>query len=552
MRLTMFRNALRNVKKDALAKTFVVFFGLGNVVGLGLWVSYVSFEFIENYPVGAVLNSKLIGLLFFSLFILVILSTVIVTYTTVFLARETVFFFQHPIPPRTTFLLKVGESVTFSSWATLFLCFPVLVSFGLLRDADLAYYFEAAAVLILFLLFAGLTGTSIAILIAPLIRRLHVRQVMALGLCAVALLSWVFLRSFRFWDMDGDNNLLILDRFASQLPFLQSPYFPGTWATTSVLSAAVGNHPEVFFQGGLLLANTLLFLPVLHWYAGRHYGKQWILCRNRPPDPVGRDDKPRATKPWLSRGPVTALVGKDTLVFLRDPAQLSQSVLFVLLMAIYSLSLLRMPEYFTQRTFRYVIFFANLGAVCALLSSFTSRFLFPLISLEGRAFWIVGLAPVPRAYLLYQKAVFGLGITLTLGLTIVVISNLALGYPVLLLASAAYTVVLAAICLTTLAIGLGAAYPNFREDNPARIAVGLGGTLNFFASALAVAILIGIQATPYLIAGIQAHSNDVYGVPNSPPAGSIIAAHFGALAITALLAAFSLRLGSRALDRSEF
>jgi len=249
---------------------------------------------------------------------------------------------------------------------------------------------------------------------------------------------------------------------------------------------------------------------------------------------------------------VTALVGKDTLVFLRDPAQLSQSVLFVLLMAIYSLSLLRMPEYFTQRTFRYVIFFANLGAVCALLSSFTSRFLFPLISLEGRAFWIVGLAPVPRAYLLYQKAVFGLGITLTLGLTIVVISNLALGYPVLLLASAAYTVVLAAICLTTLAIGLGAAYPNFREDNPARIAVGLGGTLNFFASALAVAILIGIQATPYLIAGIQAHSNDVYGVPNSPPAGSIIAAHFGALAITALLAAFSLRLGSRALDRSEF
>ena len=544
MRLATLRNALRGIKRDAMAKTFVVIFGLGNVVGLGLWVSYVSFEFIESYPVGAALNSKLIGVLFFSLLILVILSTVIVAYTTLFLAKETFFFFQHPLHPRATFSVKATEAILFSSWATLFLCYPVLVSFGLLRDASWIYYVEALGILISFLLFAGLTGTSIAIAIAPIVRHLQTRQIVAFGVMLLAALGWVFLRSFRFWDMDGDNNLLILDRFASQVPFLQSPYFPGSWASTAVLAAASENHREVVFHGGVLLANTLFFLPFLSLYAARSYGRQWILSRTRAPDRQRDLERASEKSARLAGSPLRALVGKDMLVFLRDPAQLSQSILFVLLMVIYSLSLLRMPEYFTQNSFRFVIFFANLGAVCALLSSFTSRFLFPLISLEGRAFWIVGLAPVPRVYLLYQKAIFGLSLTLLLGVVTALVSNLALGYPVDLVLGAVYTIVLAGTCLTSLAIGLGAAYPNFLEDNPARIAVGLGGTLNFFASALSVAVLVGIEASPYLVQGITQRT--------APSLKWVFLAHSAAFVFTLSLSAFCLHLGRRSLTRSEF
>jgi ABC-2 type transport system permease protein len=175
-----------------------------------------------------------------------------------------------------------------------------------------------------------------------------------------------------------------------------------------------------------------------------------------------------------------------------------------------------------------------------ILSSFTARFLFPLISLEGRAFWIVGLAPAPRSFLLLQKGVFGLGITLSLGLVTGLVSNLALGYEPELVAGALYTVTLAAVCLTALATGLGAAYPNFDEDNPARIAVGIGGTLNFFASALAVALLLGIEAWPYIFSGRRP----------SPLLTGL--SHLAALGFTWGLAVFCQRLGSRALERREF
>ena len=45
----------------------------------------------------------------------------------------------------------------------------------------------------------------------------------------------------------------------------------------------------------------------------------------------------------------------------------------------------------------------NLVATCLTLSTFTSRFIFPLLSLEGRKFWILGLLPIERKNLLYSK-----------------------------------------------------------------------------------------------------------------------------------------------------
>jgi ABC-2 type transport system permease protein len=544
MRLAALRNQARNLKKDSLAKVFVVLFGLLNVLGLGFWVSYESFKFVESFAAfGPALSAKMVSLLFFALLVLVILSTVIVAYATVFLARETEFFFQHPIPPKAVFFLKVTEAVAFSSWASFFLCLPVLTAFGVLRKAPATFYLQVAAVLSVFLLFSGLAGALLAMLLAPLVRRLAPKQLLAAGALLLAALAWVFLRSFHFWDMDGENNLLVLDRFTSQFSAMHSPFFPSHWAASAVLAAAVGNHRELLFQGSTLLANTLIFLPILAWYSMRFYGSQWVASRGLEAHapllgtPPAGGDRRKTARTW--RNPLAALARKDILVFLRDPAQVSQSILFILLMVIYSLSLVRIPPYLTTSHLKLLVHFANLGAVCMIISSFSSRFLFPLLSLEGKAFWIVGLAPVPRSYILREKALFGLGVSLSLGLVLTVVSNAVLRSPPSLFLGAVATMILASICLTSLATGLGAAYPSFDEDNPARIAVGLGGTLNFFASALCVAAIIALQASPYILLG-------------QDPGLWAHAAHLAGIGLTACLCFVCLRIGNASLARREF
>jgi len=553
MRLASLRNKALNLKSDSVTKGFIVVFGLGNVIGIGFWVSFICFQHVEKIEAfGGILNDKMISLLFFTLFILVVLSTILVAYTTVFLARETEFYFQHPIPPRTVLSTKLAEAIAFSSWASLFLCLPVLVSFGWLRKAPWTYYLEAAGVLTVFLLFAGFAGTALAMLIAPVVRRLTGRQLLGASGVLLLILGYAFLRSFDIWGLDEKSELLVLDRFMSQLSTMSSPYFPGHWASSAIFAATTGQHQEVLFHAATLLANTLVFLPVFSWYGKRFYGREWLAARDAATatgSNVGsnvdskRRDRPAAgVKQYLSRmrsrSPLEALVWKDILIFLRDPAQLSQSILFILLMIIYSLSLARIPPFHGR--LQYLVSFANLGAVCAILSSFTSRFIFPLVSLEGRAFWIVGLAPISRGYLVRQKAIFGLGITMTLGLATIVASNASLHSPAPLFLGAVYTVLLAGVCLTSLATGLGAAYPVFDEDNPARIAVGLGGTLNFFASALAVAVLVCLEALPYICFGF------------TPRWGWIYMSHALAFIFTVSLTLFCHRLGSQSLLRRDF
>jgi ABC-2 type transport system permease protein len=379
-------------------------------------------------------------------------------------------------------------------------------------------------------------------LLAPLVRRLSPKQLLAAAILLLAVLAWVFLRSFDFWDIEGENNLLVLDRFTSQFAAMHSPFSPSHWAASAVLAAAVGNHRELLFQGSTLLANTLIFLPILAWYSMRFYGSQWVASRGlqaheSPSGSPAASDRRKAACTW--RNPLVALVRKDVLVFLRDPAQLSQSVLFILLMVIYSLSLVRIPPYLTTSHLKLLVHFANLGAVCMIVSSFSSRFLFPLLSLEGKAFWIVGLAPVPRSYILREKALFGLGVSLMLGLVLTVVSNAVLRSPPYLFFGGVATIILASTCLTSLATGLGAAYPSFEEDNPARIAVGLGGTLNFFASALCVATIIALQASPYIILG-------------QDPGLWAHAAHLAALGFTVCLCFVCIKIGNAAMARREF
>ena len=50
-----------------------------------------------------------------------------------------------------------------------------------------------------------------------------------------------------------------------------------------------------------------------------------------------------------------------------------------------------------------MVSFLNLAVVGLILSTFTTRFIYPMISLEGHCFWILGLLPIERDTILWSK-----------------------------------------------------------------------------------------------------------------------------------------------------
>ena len=88
------------------------------------------------------------------------------------------------------------------------------------------------------------------------------------------------------------------------------------------------------------------------------------------------------------------LIVKDLRLFRRDPVQWSQFMIFFGLLALYFANIRRFSYDVNYTAWVNMISFLNLAVVGLILSTFTTRFIFPMISLEGRRFWILGMLPV--------------------------------------------------------------------------------------------------------------------------------------------------------------
>ena len=100
---------------------------------------------------------------------------------------------------------------------------------------------------------------------------------------------------------------------------------------------------------------------------------------------------------------------KDFRLFRRDPVQWTQVLIFVGLLFLYFVNIrrLRYDQYYV--VWVNMVSHLNIAVVGLLLSTFTTRFIYPMVSLEGRRFWMLGLVGVRRETILWSKFAFAVG-----------------------------------------------------------------------------------------------------------------------------------------------
>jgi len=187
---------------------------------------------------------------------------------------------------------------------------------------------------------------------------------------------------------------------------------------------------------------------------------------------------------------------KDFRTFRRDPVQWSQFVVFFGLLALYFANVRRFGYNFHHAAWAHMISFLNLIVVGLILSAFTTRFIFPAISLEGQRFWILAILPVRRATILWAKFVFAaIGSTLAC-CPLILTSDIMLRVSTPVLLGHQVLCILLCLGLSGIAVGLGARLPNLKESSPARIAAGFGGTLNLVLSTIYIVLLLVFGSIP--------------------------------------------------------
>jgi ABC-2 type transport system permease protein len=555
-RFKMIGHVVTSLRGGGALKFFVVtLFGVG-LVGMLFQVIATGFRLLRGYPdFQNILIGYLFSVYFLTMLLMLTFSNAVISFGSLFRSPETRLLMSMPLESRTVYLYKTGESLLFSSWAFLVLGGPLLAAFGLfgsLERAHWSFYPAAAALMIPFILIPASTGAMIGMLLTRFFPRNRGR-VLGLGFAILAALGIVLAWRAGFFEGKATIDEAFVEDIFATFSFSKSPWAPSAWASEGILAAYNQEWRAVLFNAGLL-ASTAFFLWCFgDFVAEKIYAASYSRSSGSPNRRIYKlgGVLDRLTQWAAKRSPITArLVSKDLRTFVRDPVQWSQVFIFFGLLFIYVANLRTLGyqrvvlEHIRSLRWTNFVAFTNLAAAGLTLATLTTRFVFPMISMEGKRFWVLALLPVKRSRLLLGKYVFSLGGSLLLVIPLILMGARMLGTPT----SMAWIHVLTGLCmclgLPGIAVGMGAIFPNYREESPAKIVSGFGGTL---------CLVLSIGFVCLLVMGIGWISYKYIWLDNEKITltWQLYAAMGAATAISLLFAGIPLALGCRAINRAE-
>jgi ABC-2 type transport system permease protein len=549
----LLRNSARVLMRQSIVR-ILTFAAVSLVVGGFVFgISLEGFHYLRTFRLPAI--GSVIGLIFDLLFltlnVMLLFSTALILYSSLFASAEARFLLHLPAPADRIFAYKFQGALAFSSWAFLLLGAPVLIAYGLIYSAPLPYFALLPLFFLGFVLLPGSLGALIIVLVVNAVPKRR-RQVLILLAFVLAVAGGLLMyRAFRQATRpDNMVNRDSLHQLMGWFTFAQGLLMPNHWMTGGLQSAARGYYGKSLYYLGLIWSWGLAFYLLAAWTAKHLYRRGY----NRVA--TGGELKKRYSGRWLDDLLAAALrfldprlrllIVKDFRTFRRDPAQWAQVLIFTGLLTLYFVNIRNLFAADIPTSYQNGVSLLNLMATALLLCTYTGRFIYPMMSLEGRKFWILGLLPLERERLLWGKFAFSSVGGLLIAEFLVVLSNLMLGVWWVVLVLHVITVAMLAIGLSGLSVGLSACIPNFRETDPSKIAVGFGGTLNLVAGLLFLCVVVAVMAAPW-------HIYLAFGEEEFDPRAWWLLLGIGPGVVIGILAAvLPLRAGARALRRMEF
>ena len=325
-------------------------FGLVLVLSIIFWAAvfclfYDAFSFIDSMH--AEVMSLLFNTFFSALMVMMTFSTGILMYGGLYRSGESSFLLTCPLHAETIHAHKFTEALWFSSWGFILLGSPMLIAYGIVRDAPWSFFIMLVPFIVTFVVIPASIGSILCMLVVAGLPRLRLHALsISFALVAVGIfwISWSTFSSTK-------SQLLTTAWFEetlSRLAMTEQVFLPSWWLASGLLDAALrGESPDLTNQStlealkflGLILANALLLSLVASWVARWTYRKGYSNLQAEVPF------KKRRQIFWLDElltrsgshvgNPIRLLLVKDLQIFRRDVTQWSQFIIFFGLLGLY-------------------------------------------------------------------------------------------------------------------------------------------------------------------------------------------------------------------------
>jgi ABC-2 type transport system permease protein len=474
------------------------------VLGAVFWafifgVLFRLLNYFKGVPeIGPLLAGKLLGLLLVSFFGMLLLSNVIASLSTFFLAKDLDLLVAAPVDWLRLYIAKLTETCAHSSWMVILLAVPIFVAYGIAFNGGLVFAVITLAAFIPFLLLPAVLGSALTLILVNVFPARRTRDILSvIGLLAAGGLVLLF-RLMRPEQLARPEGFRSLIEFISVLKTPTSPWLPSEWVQTGLMSW-LRQEPD-FLPFYLLWSTSAAFLvlgALLHrqlytkgFTKGQESTERWAK-ETRSSSLFGRMLSPLGI---VRR----ELVLKEVRLFFRDTTQWSQLLLLGVLIVVYVINIKLLPLHGGGVSFfvSNLIPFLNLVLAGFVLASIAARFIFPGISLEGRTMWLLRSSPLAMRELLWSKFWVGTIPLLVMALSLVTLTGVLMHVTEFIMLVSIFTITMMTFAIAGLAVGFGTMYPRFETENAAQIPTSFGGLLFMMASIVMIGGVITLEARP--------------------------------------------------------
>jgi ABC-2 type transport system permease protein len=491
--------SVRQNTRGGFLKLF--FFG---TIGLLFWVGIfvVALRVLTYFKgiaeIGDILGYKLLSMILIVSFALLIFSSILTALSKLFLSRDLQLVHAMPVSSYKIFISRWIDSTVESAWMVVIFTLPIFLAYGLVYQAGLFYYANSAAALAALVVNSSAISTimvMVSVIVIPANRLKSIFIFLGILFFVVVYLVVRLSRPELLVDPEVFDTVMV---YISSLETPQSPFLPSTWAYDSILAGLSGAFKSGLFHTALAwsFAATIAFILIVVAEAIYFQGfskTQTAAARLFKKNTAG----------WrcfnFLPGPIKSFTVKEIKTFLRDQTQWSQLFLIAALVVIYVYNFKVLPldkspikTVYSQNLFS----FLNMGLALFVLTAITARFAYPAVSMEREAFWLVKSSPLSLKAFLWIKFFIYYFPLLLLTEALIVATNILLSVTPFMMTLSVVTVFFLVPGIVAMGIGLGAAYPDFKAENPTQTVTSFGGLIFMIVCAGYIGLIILIEAGP--------------------------------------------------------
>lgn len=550
-------------RNERLKAVFLVLLGLA--FGLGIYfLSHHVLNYIKELYVGSGLelrelrfeiNRRIVGMVILTFFAVLVFSNVITALSTFYLSDDLELVGALPVSGDALFLARFLEMVVDSSWMVVIFGTPVFIAYGAVYEAGLIYYAAIPGVILPFVLIPAGFGVIATMALVSAFPARRIRDILFLLAIFAAGFLLLLLRLMQPEKLvNPDVQMEVLD-FVRSLQGPMKSWMPNFWATEVFSQMVRGEFTSSgWMYFGLLWASGLGLVVLALLFARTFYPESFSKSQEATRVIISRTSLVnRAVRALASPfQPATRqMLMKDIRVFMRDATQWSQVFLLAALVVIYifnfrAMPLTKMP--LERLHLQNIISFANIALAGFVVSALSARFVFPMVSLEGRAFWIVKSSPLSLRGFLWSKFMMSVVPLVIIGEVLIVVTNFMLKVSPVVWYVSVITIFGMTFAICGLGVGLGARFPNFHADNPAKIATSFGGVIYMIVTMSVIGAIVALEATPTYLYYVAAFRHRVLSLQDA----GWIALSFSLVILLILLATFvPMRLGLKWIEEME-